>query len=258
MKLGGGSQQDFLKPLHRIDQPCSGLLVFGKTSKAASRITKSWKRGLVEKEYLCVVSTDHFPHLLDASSSSSFASSSEEVWYRLDGLLKKSPKCSTSSTPKQNHSRKSTKRSVTILPATAVHRPHDETKKIFREVGLEWMVVSQHHLQQEQLTLLDLSDRYTLLRVRTNQGARHQVRALLSQVGDCPIAGDVRYDGTRSQRHISNETIHPTSQPLPDRSVALHAWRIHFTDQTFKLGSLAGTIDVEAPIPKTWKKFFVG
>ena len=41
--LGGGSKKDFLVPLHRIDQPCTGILLFGKTSKAASRVTKVWK-----------------------------------------------------------------------------------------------------------------------------------------------------------------------------------------------------------------------
>jgi 23S rRNA pseudouridine1911/1915/1917 synthase len=54
-KLGGGSQSDFLVPLHRIDQPCSGVMMFGKTSKAASRVTKVWKQQLVEKTYLCVL-----------------------------------------------------------------------------------------------------------------------------------------------------------------------------------------------------------
>jgi hypothetical protein len=46
LQLGGGSRKDFLKPLHRINQPCSGVLLLGKTSKAASRITTLWKKKL--------------------------------------------------------------------------------------------------------------------------------------------------------------------------------------------------------------------
>merc|ERR1740124_1823499 len=53
--LGGGSKKTFLIPLHRIDQPCSGIMFFAKTSKAASRVTKIWKRRLVEKCYYCVL-----------------------------------------------------------------------------------------------------------------------------------------------------------------------------------------------------------
>lgn len=54
-KMGGGSLKNFLIPLHRIDQPCSGVMMFAKTSKAASRVTKVWKQQLVEKTYLCVL-----------------------------------------------------------------------------------------------------------------------------------------------------------------------------------------------------------
>ncbi|KAG7342565.1 ribosomal large subunit pseudouridine synthase A [Nitzschia inconspicua] len=57
-RLGGGSQQDYLKPVHRLDQPCTGLLVFAKNTKAASRIQRAWADRLVQKEYYCVVQHD--------------------------------------------------------------------------------------------------------------------------------------------------------------------------------------------------------
>lgn len=31
--LGGGSKSDFLKPLHRIDQPCTGAVIYAKKWK---------------------------------------------------------------------------------------------------------------------------------------------------------------------------------------------------------------------------------
>ena len=36
--LGGGSNKDFLIPTHRLDQPCTGVLIFAKNGKAASRV----------------------------------------------------------------------------------------------------------------------------------------------------------------------------------------------------------------------------
>jgi 23S rRNA pseudouridine1911/1915/1917 synthase len=54
-RMGGGSMQDYLKPLHRLDQPCSGVLMFGKTTKAASRIQKQWN-SVVQKTYHVVTS----------------------------------------------------------------------------------------------------------------------------------------------------------------------------------------------------------
>ncbi len=45
----------FLGLVHRIDRPVSGVLVFARTSKAASRLAKSFHDRKVEKTYLAVV-----------------------------------------------------------------------------------------------------------------------------------------------------------------------------------------------------------
>jgi 23S rRNA-/tRNA-specific pseudouridylate synthase len=41
--------------VHRIDRPCSGVVVFAKTSKAAARLSESFRLRKVVKEYLCIV-----------------------------------------------------------------------------------------------------------------------------------------------------------------------------------------------------------
>lgn len=45
----------FLGLVHRIDRPVSGVLLFARTSKAASRLAKSFHDRKVEKSYLAVV-----------------------------------------------------------------------------------------------------------------------------------------------------------------------------------------------------------
>jgi 23S rRNA pseudouridine1911/1915/1917 synthase len=45
----------FLGLVHRIDRPVSGVLVFARTSKAASRLARSFHDRKVEKVYLAVV-----------------------------------------------------------------------------------------------------------------------------------------------------------------------------------------------------------
>jgi 23S rRNA pseudouridine1911/1915/1917 synthase len=45
----------FLGLVHRIDRPVSGVLVFARTSKAASRLSRSFHDRKVEKVYLAVV-----------------------------------------------------------------------------------------------------------------------------------------------------------------------------------------------------------
>lgn len=46
----------YLGLVHRLDRPVSGVMVFARTSKAASRLSQSFHDRLVEKRYLCVVS----------------------------------------------------------------------------------------------------------------------------------------------------------------------------------------------------------
>lgn len=45
----------FLGLVHRLDKPASGVIVFAKTSKAASRLSEQFRTRLVDKIYLVVV-----------------------------------------------------------------------------------------------------------------------------------------------------------------------------------------------------------
>lgn len=45
----------YLGLVHRLDRPVSGIMVFAKTSKAASRLTKSMQDGLFHKSYYAVI-----------------------------------------------------------------------------------------------------------------------------------------------------------------------------------------------------------
>jgi len=45
----------FLGLVHRLDRPVSGLVLFARTSKAASRLTAQWKAREVKKTYWAVV-----------------------------------------------------------------------------------------------------------------------------------------------------------------------------------------------------------
>ena len=41
--------------MHRLDRPVAGIMVFAKTSKAASRLAKDMQSNLFKKEYLAVI-----------------------------------------------------------------------------------------------------------------------------------------------------------------------------------------------------------
>ena len=187
LKLGGGSNKEWLNPLHRIDQPCSGLVVLGKTKRACQRIQPLWRAGKVKKTYLVVLSEQHNPF---------------PNWTKIGAhmiVVKKGAK---------KHLKQTVQFTDQIYPNT----------------------------KYCELTYRSLSP--TVIQVTTNQGARHMVRGLLGYYG-YRIAGDLRYGA---------------NQALEDQSVALHAQSITFPPE-LALGNLE-TKYFEAPIPKTWKKYF--
>jgi len=205
LKLGGGSQADFLLPMHRIDQPCTGALLFAKNKKAATRITTAWKKGQVTKEYWCVVKGS-----LQTMKANSIHSNSS---YQVTGILFQS------TTTTNNNSR------------SVICRASKSPQAGQRFCELQWN------------TIKSLNGGLELIRVKTSTGAKHQVRAMLAQLLNSPVAGDLRY-GPKD------------TKPLPDQSVALHARSIFLP--TVQLG---GTPQLQtdpfiAPIPNTWKEFF--
>ncbi len=73
-------------------------------------------------------------------------------------------------------------------------------------------------------------DRYTLLEVTLLTGRHHQIRAQLSAIGSV-IRGDLKYGARR---------------PLPDGSIALHAYRLTFVHPVSH-----EVIDITAPYPQS-------
>ncbi|SMC23082.1 ribosomal large subunit pseudouridine synthase D [Desulfacinum hydrothermale DSM 13146] len=165
----------FLGLVHRLDRPVSGALIFAKTSKAASRLSRAFREQGTLKEYLAVV----------------------------EGQPK-------------------------VPQATLVHH-------LCQRPGGSTHVVQDGHPQGRRACLhyrvLGTEGSRSLVAVRLETGRKHQIRVQLAAVG-CPIAGDLRYGALR---------------PLPNRQIALHAWRLvvpHPTRST--------SVEVVCPLPRQW------
>jgi 23S rRNA pseudouridine1911/1915/1917 synthase len=63
----------FLGIVHRLDKPVSGVLLFARTSKAASRLSEQFRAGSIEKVYWAVVEGESLP-----------AAGSFEDWLKMD------------------------------------------------------------------------------------------------------------------------------------------------------------------------------
>jgi 23S rRNA pseudouridine1911/1915/1917 synthase len=237
-KLGGGSQQTFLKPLHRIDQPCSGVLLFAKTSKAASRITKLWQQKFILKTYLCLIDTELLSNLKRSSMPTMGGGDDDEdlCFWDLSGYWHKKktqPFVARSGSKGDSDNQKKVPIGWNVQITPELRNPSLQADQT-RWVHCQW-----------KLLLLPNNSPTSVLLVQTHDGARHMIRALLSQVGGCPIVGDSRYGGSRNN-HLM----------LPDRSVALHARSVTLPDN-LQLGSLTQRHFL-APIPDLWKKLTHG
>ena len=259
--LGGGSNKDFLLPVHRLDQPCTGVLALAKNSKAASRIQKAWAKGEVLKEYLCVVESP-----INVLQNRSIAMSELEGLLSTCGDEVKKRMCPLKSSndawgklscedTKENVFVTSGRIRRSIGGGSVQVTPVDMRTELFngpthtatgnksdngRICHLECRHLGSYPDLRRSKGMMNAESKVNLIAVRTSTGARHQVRALLSLVGGSPIVGDLRYgaDG-----------------PMPDQSVALHA-RSLFMPSVRLGGTDLSMAPFEAPLPHCWTEFF--
>jgi 23S rRNA-/tRNA-specific pseudouridylate synthase len=234
-QMGGGSEHSYLNPLHRIDQPCSGVLLLGKTSKAAERLQPIWKQ--VEKTYFVVAVPKSYRGemmLKDATGG---------PWKRMAGLTQ--PHKLSGSTLQQVK-RQTKGWSVKMRPV--LEKPELGKRKVKSDETLDETLEDTIQMRNGQ-KLCELQWRRVgiepvfdteafLLEIRTQQGSRHMIRALMACYG-IPVAGDKRYQAT---------------DVLGDQSVALHAYSLRLPN-SLRLGDIQQRL-FSAAIPKTWDRYF--
>jgi len=253
--LGGGSMNDFLIPTHRLDQPCTGVLIFAKNGKAASRVQVAWAKRKVKKCYWVVVEGGSVGKGMDGlellrSRSVYLNGSGNANTYQLSALLKSTGGKGGSA----RGGRSKNSGSVTVRPLPANDSSSDAPNNgNGRVCHIEW-----EHLLNLPVKASSPNTRH-LLSVTTDTGAKHQVRALLAIAGGAPIAGDLRYGNNINSQFYNTRCEFRqgrVDKPLPDGSVALHARSVFLP--TVSLGGLdfLAKKPFAASIPKRWRSFF--
>lgn len=150
----------YLGLVHRIDRPCSGVIVFAKTSKAANRLSKAFSDRDVDKKYVCVV----------------------------HGLVKQAGRCHN--LLKLGGPDKNNKVTVRALPTQPSYGKISGEKLVEAKLGYK-------PLWTFQLPASASGERgvCTVLEIDLETGRKHQIRAQLSHIGH-PICGDMKYNAS--------------------------------------------------------------
>ena len=217
--LAEGRGTAYANPAHRLDRPVSGCMLVAASSKAATRLTKAFADGRVEKRYLAVV--DGVPErpsavLVDAMRSPS-------------GGAAKPTAC----------------RSLAVLDEEPRDWSSFEVPTGWKLAATSYDVVAQAGGQ----TLLEVS--------LPHGGRRHQIRAALSHAGT-PICDDVKYGSSKTATgvvpfiglHASTlECPHPVADrpPIAVAAPLPEAWRDRYG------GAIVGAATAQIKMFKMFK-----
>lgn len=149
----------YLGLVHRLDRPARGVVVLGRTSKAAARLSEQFRTHTVEKTYRVVV-----------HGKPKLSSGTLRDWLDSDD-----------------------RGSRIVAPGRG------------KESVLDYRVLQS----QGALTELEIA---------LHTGRKHQIRCQLANLGH-PVLGDLRYGA---------------GEPLPDKCIALLAYRLALTHPTTK------------------------
>jgi 23S rRNA pseudouridine1911/1915/1917 synthase len=178
----------FLGLVHRLDRPVSGVVLFARTSKAASRIARAFHDREVQKTYVAIV---------------------EGVPEPQAGTL-------------EHYLTRDERRSRVVRSHGGAGGGMGGGSKGVQAV-LRYRVMA--HIGA-----------VSLLEINPETGRHHQIRVQMAQAGH-PIEGDLKYGA---------------SAPLPNKTIALHAWKMTLEHPVTKQ-----TIELCAPPPAypPWSKF---
>lgn len=147
----------FVGLLHRLDRPVGGVVLFGKTSKGAARLSEQFRKHEVEKNYWAVVEapTSSSQHLRRPNSANVSNPTSE---LQTNGLVQ------------QWLVKNENANMVTAYD-------HEVAGSLYAETS--YRIIAER-------------DGKTLVELKPKTGRPHQLRVAMASIG-CPIVGDVKY-----------------------------------------------------------------
>lgn len=196
----------FLGVVSRLDSHVSGAIIFARTSKSASRISKQFHDRSIEKRYWAIVEQTGIPGFGKSNSGKSKSGKSKsgtqdrctlENWVVKDDAARR------------------------MRCVRGVDGGKSFTRESAKRARLHYRVIGQ-----------DLTKNRTLLEVQLETGRKHQIRVQLAKAG-MPILGDRKYNSDQpfpvgiALHCRSLQLRHPTkNEPLSFEAEVPKFWNI--------------------------------
>lgn len=194
--------------VHRLDRPTGGLLVFARTSKAASRLSEQIKNREFDKKYLTVL--DGIPN---------------ERTKKLEHFLKKDEK--TNIVKIVPRSEDGAKKAELIYNVVDTYSDYIEVPRVPNErtkINQHEILVKDENKQIDEIkTEKKAINKLSLVEVELLTGRSHQIRVQMASL-KTPVYGDVKYgeikdDGKKMSNNLALwayklSFVHPTTKNL--------------------------------------------
>jgi len=165
----------FLGLVHRLDKPVSGIVLFGKTSKGASRLSEQFRNHTIQKTYYGIVVGK------PKESKGVLKEKVNKISFFAEGFTNKTDEELLAEIKKATK----TRTAELSYEVVKVGKPFD----------------TGHSVELSRSP--QGKSAYTLLKILPKTGRFHQIRIQMAQMG-CPILGDVKYS---NQKSLSDKSI---------------------------------------------------
>lgn len=253
------SNGDYIGLVHRIDRPCSGILVFSKTLQSTAILSEQFKKRSTDKHYLCVVngyvteSRSCHDKILKTSSErtrvfplNSTRNDAVDAKLRFKPLkvIVKPPQQASSNTTHSEMEAPSPSpitQSIDTSTSTSTETSSTAAGALIAAAitTLPTVAVAKEAdyggLHQPAAEGGQITAHQSLLQVELETGRKHQIRAQLAHIG-LPVVGDVKYGAPQAFRN---------------RDICLHAFSLTFNHPISKK-----QMRFRSDVPRIWGSRF--
>lgn len=210
----------FLGLVHRLDKPVQGIVLFGKTSKGASRLSEQFRNHTIQKTYHAIVVGK------PKEERGTIKEQVNKISFFAEGFTNKTDEELLAEIKKATKTR-TAELSYEVLK---YGKPFDTAQG---------------------------KSCYTLLKILPRTGRFHQIRIQMKELG-CPILGDTKYGSTAFEPYFKNSIALVATGISFDKATGENKEIQSFKSAeagVFKNDKQFNRVSLEISLPEVWKQY---